>query len=63
MKQTYIRAKNEHVNAKQTAKWTLFCQIEKKVVESGQKRRVGRGAPNTHIFLPNYMCMFYRPNV
>jgi hypothetical protein len=36
------------------AKLTLFCQIEKKVVESGQKRRVGRGAPNTPIcyFLP-----------
>jgi hypothetical protein len=50
MKQSYIRAKNEHVNAKQTEKWRFFCQIEKKVVESGQKRRVGRGLPNTPIF-------------
>ena len=31
----------------------FLCQIEKKVVGSAQKLRVGRGAPNTTIFWPN----------
>ena len=50
----------QHVAQKLPFLEKILCQIEKKVVGSAQKFRVGRGAPNTANFFWPYLEVAFK---